>query len=84
MLTLYRGSSKSNCLGKGNDKSISLVNNDKEISTYEPTFTESTYDRVYNNRGTPCIRCGTEFNEICKTPQKDCVSQSHIAYRERK
>ena len=81
---LVRGSSKSNCLGKGNDKSISLVNNDKETSADEPTYIESTYDRVYNNRGTPCIRCGTEFNEICKTPQKDCVSQSHIAYRERK
>jgi len=83
---LVRGSSKSkgNCLGKGNGKSISNVNDNKEISTYEPTYIESTYDRVYNNRGTPCIRCGTEFNELCKIPHAECVSQSHIAYRERK
>ena len=83
---LVRGSSKGkgNCLGKSNDKSISLVNNDKETSADEPTFTESTYDRVYNNRGTPCIRCGTKFNELCKIPHAECVSQSHIAYRERK
>ena len=83
---LVRGSSKGkgNCLGKSNDKSISLVNNDKETSAHEPTYIESTYDRVYNNRGTPCIRCGTEFNELCKKPQGECVSQSHIAYRERK
>ena len=81
---LVRGSSKGNCLGKGNGKSISNVNDNKEISTYKPTYVESTYDRVYNNRGTPCIRCGTEFNELCKIPQAECVSQSHIAYRERK
>ena len=81
---LVRGSSKGNCLGKGNGKSISNVNDNKEISTYKPTYVESTYDRVYNNRGTPCIRCGTEFNELCKIPHAECVSQSHIAYRERK
>ena len=83
---LVRGSSKgkSNCLGKSNDKSISLINDNKEISTYEPTFTESTYDRVYNKIGTPCIRCGTEFNELCKIPHAECVSQSHITLRERK
>ena len=83
---LIRGSSKGkgNCLGKSNDKSISLVNNDKETSADEPTYIESTYDRVYNNRGTPCIRCGTKFNELCKIPHAECVSQSHIAYRERK
>ena len=83
---LVRGSSKGkgNCLGKSNDKSISLINNNKEISTYEPTFTESTYDRVYNKIGTPCIRCGTKFNELCKKPHAECVSQSHITLRERK
>ncbi len=81
---LVRGSSKGNCLGKGNGKSISNVNDNKEISTYKPTYVESTYDRVYNNRGTPCIRCGTEFNELCKIPHAECVSQIHIAYRERK
>jgi len=83
---LVKGSSKGkgNCLGKSNDKSISLVNNDKEISTYEPTYVESTYDRVYNKIETPCPRCSIEFDEICKTPQEKCISQKHITYRERK
>ena len=83
---LIRGSSKSksNCLGKGNNKSISLINDNKEISTYEPTYVESTYDRVFNKIGATCPECGAKFNELCKKSQAECVSESHIENRERK